>query len=225
MARYDGVANWYDAYVSNDAAGFTETVGRAVARLLGQGPGRCLDAGCGTGIHISMVQALGWAVVGVDVSADQLRVARGRIGPGNQLVHADAATLPFGNDAFDAGYATLIHTDVEDIAGVFAEIRRVVRPGGRFVYVGTHPCFVGPFVERRPNGMHVLHPGYCDAGWHRDGPGLGPGIRSRVGVRHVPLGGLLMAVLDAGLSLVAAEEIGDPLPALLALSTTKPRPR
>lgn len=36
MARYDGVANWYGAYVSNDAAGFTATVGGAVARLLGQ---------------------------------------------------------------------------------------------------------------------------------------------------------------------------------------------
>jgi SAM-dependent methyltransferase len=224
MARYDGVANWYDGYISRDAAGFTRTVRAAVARLLGCGSGRCLDAGCGTGIHISTVQALGWSVVGVDVSGDQLRVARGRTGPRSQLVHADAATLPFVDDAFDAAYATLIHTDVEDIAGVFAEVRRVIRPGGRFVYVGTHPCFVGPFAERKPDGIHVLHPGYCDAGWRLEGPGLGPGIRSRVGVRHVPLGDLLMAVLDAGLTLSAIEEIGNPLPALLALSTTKPGP-
>ena len=221
MARYDGVASWYDAYISADAAGLTRTVGRALGRLLGQGPGPCLDAGCGTGIHISTLQALGWTVVGVDVSADQLRVARERLGPGNQLVRADAVALPFGSDAFDAGCATLIHTDVDDIAGVFAEIGRVIRPGGRFVYIGTHPCFVSPFVERTDDGGRVLHPGYRDAGWHRDGPGLGPGIRSRVGVRHVPLGDLLMAVLDAGLTLVAVEEIGSPLPELLALSAMK----
>ncbi len=224
MARYDGIADWYDAYISNEASSFSDAVGETLAGLLGEGPGRCLDVGCGTGIYIPSVQTLRWSVVGVDVSGDQLRVARERVGDGVELVQADGAELPFGEGAFDAAYATLIHTDVEDVAAVFREVARVLRPGGRFIYVGTHPCFVGPFIERTNDARYVLHPGYLDAGWHSDGPGLGAGVRSRVGVRHVPLADLLTAVLGAELSLAAVEEVGDELPALLALATTKPVP-
>ncbi|MGH8936372.1 MAG: hypothetical protein ACRDXD_08960 [Acidimicrobiia bacterium] len=71
-------------------------------------------------------------------------------------------------------------------------------------------------------GRSILHPGYRDGGWHWTGPGLSPtGIRSRVGVRYVPLDELLMAVLGAGLSLAGVEEVGDELPALLAVSASR----
>jgi SAM-dependent methyltransferase len=43
------------------------------------------------------------------------------------------------------------HTDVDDFAVLAAETRRVLRPGGRFVYVGLHPCFTGPLAEQ-PRG-------------------------------------------------------------------------
>lgn len=223
MARYDGWADSYDAYITGEASAFTETVEGTLSRLLGEGSGLCLDVGCGTGIYLATVQALGWSVVGMDLSGDQLRVARKRLGVGGLLVQADGANLPFDDDSLDAAYATLIHTDVEDVSAIFGELGRVLRPDGQLVYVGTHPCFVGPFIERTDEGLHVLYPGYRQERWHTMGPGLGTaGIRSRVGVRHVPLGELLMAVLNAGLSLVAVEEVGDELPAILALSAAKP---
>ena len=68
-ARYDGQTEWYESYASGEA----HASARACAvRLLGSGPGRCLDLGCGTGRAIPALVSAGWSVVGTDVSADQL---------------------------------------------------------------------------------------------------------------------------------------------------------
>lgn len=190
-----------------------------LCRLLGRGTGRFLEIGCGGGVLIPSVAAMGWSVVGVDVSADQLRVAEQRAGDvADSLVLADAANLPFADSSFDAAASAFIHTDVDDVAPVFAEAARVLRRRGRFVYVGTHPCFVSPFVENAGD-RRVIHEGYRRAEWHMEGPGLGEGIRSRVGVRHVPLAEFVNAVISSGLTLVHVEESGsDDPPQLLAFS-------
>src|SRR5215218_7649673 len=75
--RYDGVADWYDQRV----AWSTAAAAPLIARLAGQGSGWCLDVGCGAGVHLAALAEGGWSVVGVDASADQLRVARRRAEP------------------------------------------------------------------------------------------------------------------------------------------------
>lgn len=117
-------------YVAGEAASFTAEVAGALRRILGRGGGRCLDVGCGTGVFLAEAQALGWTVTGVDVSRDQLRVARDRLGDSVELLCADGTALPFVASRFDAAYATLIHTDVEDIGAVFGEMGRVLADGG-----------------------------------------------------------------------------------------------
>lgn len=204
-ARYDGVAEWYDETLATSELGVS---GRAiVARLLGPGPGRLLDVGCGGGSHMLAFAEAGWSPVGIDVSADQLRLARGR---GCEVVQADATALPFPAADFDAVVSMWTHTDVDDWPAVLDEVARVLRPGGAFVYLGVHPCFVGPhsrFVEGR--GIPELHPGYRTAGRYVDAPGIsGKGLRARVGAVHLPLGELVQAVLDAGLRLERFEEPG-----------------
>jgi hypothetical protein len=37
------------------------------------------------------------------------------------------------------------HTDVEDFAAIVREVARCLRSGGRFIYLGVHPCFVLPW--------------------------------------------------------------------------------
>ena len=216
-ARYDGHADWYDEGI----AAYSATATPLLLRLVETGPGKCLDVGCGTGAHLAALAGVGWSVVGVDASADQLRVARRRpVSPGTALVQADSAGLPFADGAMDLVVSEFIHTDVDDFAALAAETSRVLRPDGRFVYVGLHPCFTGPLAEQpRADGARVVHPGYRKATWRSSGPGtVAGGLASRVGFRHLPLADLLMSVLDAGLVLAHVEEGGnlDP-PDLLAL--------
>ena len=78
VARYDGHADWYDDWRKPHAA----STAREVADLLGPGGGLCLDLGCGTGLFLDALAATGRAVVGLDRSADQLRIAGGRRYPG-----------------------------------------------------------------------------------------------------------------------------------------------
>jgi ubiquinone/menaquinone biosynthesis C-methylase UbiE len=219
--RYDGVADWYDAYVTGDRGGLTELARTTLLEFLGGGPGRCLDVGCGGAVQTRALVDAGWTVVGLDESADQLRVAASRV-PEAELVRADAASLPFPDATFDAVALVFVHTDVNDLRAVAGEAARVLRPGGRLVLVGTHPCFVGPFAERTTEGATMLHSGYREESWTAEGPGLGPGIRRRVGVHHVTLATLLQAFVAAGLSLERVVEPGDDEPpALLAFAASR----
>ena len=203
-ARYDGVADWYDRQF---ATGETATVTReAMLRLLGDGSGRLLDVGCGTGAHTAILLEQGWDAVGVDISEDQLRLARER---GVEAVQADAAALPFDDATFDAVVSMWTHTDVEDFTALLREVARVLRPGGRFVYVGAHPCFVGPHSRFVPaEGVPELHPGYWETGRYDEGPAISPhGLRAKVGATHLPLGLLMQSFLDAGFQLEQFEEL------------------
>ena len=206
-ARYDGLAGWYDDFVRQP--GLTDASLAELGRLLGAGRGRLLDLGCGTGVAFLTLEELGWSVTGVDISADQLRVARER---GHDVLLADGRALPFADATFDAVASLFTHTDFDDVEAVFREVARVLRPGGCFAYVGPHPCFLAPTVERHSGEPYLLHAGYRQRGWWHEAPGfrLGrEGIRGRAGVNHLPLADFLNAILDAGLRLERVEEPGD----------------
>lgn len=219
QAAYDEHADWYDDYVNGAAADHTERTSVALAALLGPGPGLCLDLGCGSGVHARACRGHGWQVVGCDLSWEQLRHARVRL----PVAVADGARLPIRTGSLDVVAATLIHTDVEDWHAVLREAARVLRPGGRFVYVGVHPCFVGPFAERAGD-MVTIHPGYASTALAFDGPGISSGVRPRVGVRHRSLADLIGAVLAAGCSRPGLDETGPgATPDLLAISAQAAR--
>ena len=216
MARYDGIADWYDTEFLGDS----HDPGRAAAvRLLGPGPGALLDLGCGTGAHTVAFRERDWEVIGVDASEDMLRRARER---GLDVVHADASSLPFEDVAFDAAVSLWTHTDLDDFAAAVREVARVLKPGGAFVYVGGHPCFVGPHaLFRFARGVPELHPGYRPGRrYDDDAPGVfnPDGLRARVGASHVPLGEFVSAFTSAGLRVEHFEEDGeDDYPYLAAL--------
>ena len=212
-ARYDGHTAWYEGFAAADV--FASARQQAV-RFLGPGPGSCLDLGCGTGRAIPLLTEAGWTVVGTDVSSDQLAAAETHAGElAEQLIRADAHDLPFVDETFDAVISILTHTDFDDVGAVFREVRRVLRTQGTFAYVGVHPCFASPSVERPADGPAVLHAGYRDAGWqHVSRDPENPGIRSRVGINHLPLPALLNAALESGLTLTELAEPGETDPPL-----------
>jgi SAM-dependent methyltransferase len=203
IARYEGLAEWYRDWSQGSDTLYRDST-ECLTEMLGAGPGRCLDLACGGGRMVPHLVELGWTVVGCDVSADQLRLAREQHGEVAEFVQADAAQLPFAEGGFDAVVTALAHTDMDDLASVLSECARVLRAGGTLVHVG--------------DDRMVLHRGYSDTRWRTSGPAIGDGIRRRAGVRHVPLAELLNAIAGAGLVLVAAREAnGDDFPRLLSL--------
>ena len=225
-ARYDGHAEFYDRLFAayTDPA---DSPGADLTRLLGPpaGDGLVLDVCCGGGLSGLALAAAGWRVHGVDISADQLRLAAPRL---RGVARGDAHRMPFRSGAIGHAAAMFAHTDVDDFAAVVREVARVLAPGGRFAYVGTHPCFVGPHIDSPTVSEErlSLRAGYGTARWvpaaEFDTPRFGPGIRRRVGARHVPLADLLASFIDAGLVLERVCEGGGGLvPWRLGLAATK----
>jgi SAM-dependent methyltransferase len=208
-AAYDGLADAYDSFV-DEGSDYYRVAADALQRMLGEGQGMCLDLGCGGGHFTTVAVELGWTVSGIDESEDQLRVARNRL-PTAEFVQADGTDLPFADGSFDVGFSTFTHTDFDDFSASVQEARRVLKPNGRFVYVGNHPCFVGPTQELVETRLLRLHPGYRRAGRWRsaEAPGTTPGgWREQLGsFVHLPLAQFLNAF--AGMTIVEVEELDD----------------
>jgi SAM-dependent methyltransferase len=109
---------WLDGMTADPAAG-----------------GRWLDLGCGTGNLLAAADARGIEAVGVDIALRWLVVARRRpsLATGSRLVCGDAGHLPFEDGAFAAVTALGVLEHCADLPAALREVRRVLRPGGRFL--------------------------------------------------------------------------------------------
>lgn len=112
-------------------------------RFLPLRPGsRVLDLGCGEGRHVhgAFLAEAGPDVVGVDLSPQDLAVARERLDTLREgadtdnrlaaLVGADALRLPFADDSFDAVICSEVLEHLADYRAALAEASRVLRPEG-----------------------------------------------------------------------------------------------
>jgi SAM-dependent methyltransferase len=101
------------------------------------GEGRAfLEVGCNWGRWCVSAARRGYSVVGVDPSLDAIRAARRvaeQLGVDATYLVADARHLPFAEAAFDVvfSYSVFQHFAKDDALASFAEIGRVLRPGGR----------------------------------------------------------------------------------------------
>src|SRR3954449_6227072 len=132
------------AYAADEREGEAEAQALAAARLSGcpEG-GDLLDVPCGFGRHTVPLARAGYRAVGVDRSATLLEEARRRAGHERwpKLTRADYRELPFPDASFDAAlnlFTSLGYLGDEADTRVLAEIRRVLRPGGRLVIETMH---------------------------------------------------------------------------------------
>ena len=97
---------------------------------------RILDLGCGDGQLSKHVAAGGALVQGVDASPEMVAAARSR---GIAVEQASAEALPFDDASFDAVFSNAALHWVRDQDAMMGEVRRVLKPGGRFVAeMGAH---------------------------------------------------------------------------------------
>lgn len=147
-----------DVVVENDYDGFAEAytaenetsllnayyVRPAIVDLAGDVAGRrILDAGCGAGPVSVALRDRGAVVSGFDRSAKMVELARQRLGDDVDLRVADiTGPLPYPDGAFDDAVAALVLHYLEDWTAPLAELRRVLKPGGRLIVVVNHPILL-----------------------------------------------------------------------------------
>ena len=121
---------WNPETYSRDAA-FVPQLGSGVLEWLAPQPGeRILDLGCGDGQLTERIVAAGAIVTGIDASAKMVAAARTR---GLSVEEGSAESMPFADRSFDAVFSNAVLHWVRDQDAMISEVRRVLRPGGRFV--------------------------------------------------------------------------------------------
>jgi len=160
--RWAGV---YDAVFGGVSSFGRRKAVAAVNRLPGT---RVLEVGVGTGLALPRYRSEK-RVVGIDLSRDMLLKAQERVA-GERLAHVegllemDAESMAFQDGAFDIAVAMFTASVVPDAKRLFAEMQRVVRPGGHLLFVNHFAAEAGPrwWVERTMAPLSRL------LGWHPD---------------------------------------------------------
>ena len=139
--HYDGFAQAYAH--ENESSLFNAYYERpAMLELAGDVDGhRVLDAGCGPGLLAAALRAKSAKVTGFDASPAMVDLARSRLGEDAAIHVADLAEpLPFDDAEFDDVVASLVLHYLSDWTAPLAEMRRVLRPGGRLLLSVNHPA-------------------------------------------------------------------------------------
>jgi demethylmenaquinone methyltransferase/2-methoxy-6-polyprenyl-1,4-benzoquinol methylase len=133
---FDRVARVYDLLNSVMTAGLHHAWRERAADISAVGPGdRVLDVATGTGdlaIELSTRVGDSGEIVGVDFSESMLALAR-RKAPGIRFEQGNALELPYADGEFAAAAVGFGARNFSDLGRGLAEMRRVVRPGGRVV--------------------------------------------------------------------------------------------
>lgn len=204
IARYDGVADYYASGWGED---LTDPVTVSLFDLVGDVAGqRVLDVACGHGRISRGLARKGASVVGVDVSAAMLAKAEEfehQEPLGIRYLRSDAADpelLP-GNE-YDAAVCSMGLSDIDNLDGTLANLRRLLRPGGTFAFCILHPCFPG--IEGVSGAWPSDGSYYDERYWQADGA-LST-LRQQVGANHRTLSTYLNTLHHHGFTLTRTAE-------------------
>lgn len=193
---------------------------RQILPLVGEllaGRRRVLDLGTGEGQVARRLAGAAGAerVVGIDPAAAQIANAA-RQGGGPSFVRGRGEELPFRDGSFDAVVCCLVVEHSADAEALFAEVVRVLEPGGAFLLLVNHPATQGPgsgLVDDRILGEQYWRIGPYLREWTSEEE-VDPGIRIRFA--HRPLSRYVNPLCEMGLVLTRLEEPEPPLEFLTA---------
>jgi SAM-dependent methyltransferase len=215
---WDPVAAWYDKLVGEAGSDYHQNVilPAALQILAPQVGESIIDVCCGQGVLIRPLLAANIGkFTGVDASPRLIESARSRFAGESRvsLRVADAcAAGSWADGSHDAATCIMAVHDVPDVVGLFANVAKSLKPGGRAVVIFMHPCF------RIPRKSHWGWDGDQKIQYRRldrygspleipitTHPGKGTGEQTTF--HHRPLADLLTAMGQGGLAVTACEEL------------------
>lgn len=205
MSAYDDIADWYDWWVGTHSMR-EDPYFPAVEALMGEVSGqRICDLACGQGRVARHLADRGARVVGIDLSAKLLDIARRyeeTVPRGIEYRQADARSLDSESlGLFDGVLCFMALMDIPDLAPTLHSIACILRPGGWFVFAILHPCFhTAQSGELETSEGTVRTIGrYFEEGYWRSDTRTGP--PGKVGAYHRTLSTYVNALTEAGLHL------------------------
>jgi len=137
-----GYGEWAPSYEQTVEDAMDVALLEALGAVRWDAVGAAADLGCGTGRTGAWLRSRGVAAVdGVDLTPEMLEVARAR-GVFRRLAVADVADSGLDGERYDLVTSCLVDEHLADVAPLYAEARRLARPGGHLVVVGFHPHFI-----------------------------------------------------------------------------------
>jgi ubiquinone/menaquinone biosynthesis C-methylase UbiE len=139
----------------------TEAAGLRARReqLLGAAAGDVVEIGGGTGANIPFYGTEVRALTITEPEAPMLRRLERRAegqAPDAIVLRAPAEDLPFEDDSFDVAVSTLVLCGVSDQPRALRELRRVLRPGGRLLFL-EHVRSDDPKLARHQDRMNPIN--------------------------------------------------------------------
>jgi len=208
-ARYDAVADFYERFAPDV---YDDPPMAALLQLIGDVTDlRLLDLACGHGRLARELARRGGRVVGVDISAALLDLARARETEQPlqiAYVHADAASPEtLAGEIVDGVVCSFGLSDIDDLDGVSATVARVLHPGGFFAFSILHPCFPGWEAKQAKPSWSPACGYYAEGWWRATTPAHG--LRPKVGANHRMLSSYLNTFARHKLTI---EQIVEPPP-------------
>ncbi len=139
--KYNEIAAYYHAIRKKDQGWFYNEMLEmpTTLKLVGNVKSKkILDIGCGTGIYAKILTKKGAKVKGLDFSEEMLRIAK-KENPKVEFKVGGMEKLSYKNNEFDMVLAALSVGYVDNWDRVFKEVRRVLKPGGFFVFSDGNP--------------------------------------------------------------------------------------
>jgi ubiquinone/menaquinone biosynthesis C-methylase UbiE len=128
-------------------------------RLLADAEGRVLEIGGGTGANLLLYPPSVESLTVTEPEEPMLRRLERKVreqAPRTTVLRAGAEELPFADNSFDTVVSTLVLCGVEDQARSVREVRRVLRPGGQFMFI-EHVRSDEPKISRMQDRMNGVN--------------------------------------------------------------------
>ena len=138
----DAYTSWATSY-DHDRNSTRDLDQQVTIQILGQQHAeQLLELGCGTGKNTQFLATIGTHVHALDLTEAMLARAQAKVSASNVTFTLADLTQPWPctNQTYDLIVANLVLEHIADLEFIFAEVRRCLKPGGRFFLCELHPA-------------------------------------------------------------------------------------